>query len=206
MLTTKLGHSIRFSKVQCAIKQVVVHAVDHWMSSVPFFVSPSNPKESLTVLNTLVAVDGNKRCCRSARAEDLAAVPLFNHTYQLSKVRWRYFLATIISKGCARCGKYISISFRHSDLDTAPIIKESALAYVSNTALARTSGGYIVFVLHGPVLQTCPQAATAAATRHVVLRAQNGKCVLCTQKIIVWARSTPRRTGRFPCLYGSNKP
>ena len=52
---------------------------------------------------------------------------LSNRAYQVSEIRSRYFVAMMISKGCARGGKSVSTSFRHSDFVTVSIINESAL-------------------------------------------------------------------------------
>ena len=117
------------------------------MGFVCYFVSPSDPKESLTVLITLVAVEGTKRCCRSERAVDLATFPLSFNSYQLSKVRSRYFVVTIILKGCARGVKSVWASFRHSDMVAVPIIKESALAYFFTTGTRSDLKGLYCFRL-----------------------------------------------------------
>ena len=52
---------------------------------------------------------------------------LSNRAHQVSEIRSRYFVAMMISKGCARGGKSVSTSFRHSDFVTVSIINESAL-------------------------------------------------------------------------------
>ena len=85
-----------------------------------------------------------------------------------------------------------------SDLTTVPITKESALDYFFNHRyLLGTKGTELFSFFTGPVVQSRLQAAAAAATRHVLLRTHMAKCVLCTQKIIVWAKFTPRSLGRF---------
>ena len=68
----QLGHSIRLSKDRFPITRTDVNAVVILMSPVRVFLSPSDPNESLTVLVPSLQIEGTERCCRSARAVDLA--------------------------------------------------------------------------------------------------------------------------------------
>ncbi len=71
-LPLQLGHSTQFSKVQFPIIGIDIHVVDVLMSLVRILVSPSDPKESLTVLVPSLQIEEAGRFFHSARAVDFA--------------------------------------------------------------------------------------------------------------------------------------